>query len=194
MSVKSVNFKELFGLKDNYNKEELKQAFIKKVTRIDKMDIEPAEKELLLREYQKQYHRAKDYLAYNNNFSGFTGLTDLTIRPTNPNFSGIFNPIEYFNNITKQHNKFFKQFDNFIDDVSGRPNISEKNNFQTKSFGTSYSMKSVLNPDGSRTIIETTNKINDGKSDKKINSYKLDVNGKKIPIDLSQAQKQIGYK
>jgi hypothetical protein len=42
-------------------------------------------------------------------------------------------------------------------------------------------MQSVVNPDGSHTIIESTNNIIDGKSNKKTTSYKIDSKGNKIP-------------
>jgi hypothetical protein len=51
----------------------------------------------------------------------------------------------------------------------------------TKSYTKSYSMQSVVNPDGSHTIIESTNNIIDGKSNKKTTSYKIDSKGNKIP-------------
>ncbi len=188
---------ELFGLKDNFTKDELKQAFIKKVSRIDKLDIDPVEKQLLLREYHKYYNVGKQYLLHKKNYysgnpySGnpYSG-NPYSDNPYSTLQQTIFNPIEFFNNISLRQNNLLRQFDNLIledSDLINSPNL-------TNSFGSSYSMKSILNPDGSRTIIETTNKLTNGKSDKKINSYKIDNKGNKTPIHLSQAKKFIENK
>lgn len=167
MSINYINPKELFGLKDNYTKEELKKAFLNKIYNVDKLNISNTEKKILMQNYYIQYKKAKANLINSNNNQMFIS----------------FNPIGIFNNIEKQQQRFFNEFDNLLNIVG---NSTSNPNPSTKHFSSSYIQQKKLNLDGTTTIIETSSKNIDGKIDKKTDSYKIDKNGNKIPI-----QKQI---
>lgn len=165
-----VNFKELFGLKDSFTKAELKNALLKKLQYIDNLNISPLDKKLLIESVYLEYNKAKQYLLSLDNY-----------QTKQSNQIKQFNPIEHYNYIARQQQELFKQFDNILNTKMDMI-IPESKSF-TKSLGKSYSMQSVLNPDGTTTVIETTNNMINGKSDKKINTYKISLDGKKILIE-----------
>jgi S-methylmethionine-dependent homocysteine/selenocysteine methylase len=76
----SVNFFELFDLKEKFTKDELKKSFENKIKYINKLAISPIEKKFIINKYYFEYHKAKQYL-YN--------LENLD--------NNIFNPIDLFN-------------------------------------------------------------------------------------------------
>ena len=157
----SVNYKELFSLSNNYTKKELKKSLLNKIAKIDKLDISLQEKRFMLENYYIQYKIAKNNLLYKNSII------------TKSNISQIALP-DLFDLINKQFDKFNKM------SLLDNPNPK----FFTNSYAKSYSMKSQLNPDGTRSVIESTNNIVNGKSNKQTNSYKIDSKGNKIPIKI----------
>ena len=44
MSINYISHKELFDLKDNYTKEDLKKSFLNKIYNVDKLNISNTEK------------------------------------------------------------------------------------------------------------------------------------------------------
>jgi hypothetical protein len=164
MSIKYISPKELFGLTDNYTKQDLKKSFLNKIYNVDKLNISNTEKKILMQNYYTQYKKAKANL--NNQH--------------NPMFIA-FNPISMFTNIGTQQKNFFNEFDNILNIVG-----NSSPNTNTKHFSTSYIQQKKLNPDGTTTVIESSSKNINGQTNKKTNSYKIDKNGNKIPI-----QKQI---
>ncbi len=174
MSINNISHKELFGLKDNYNKLDLKKAFLNKIYNVDKLNISNTEKKILMQNYYIQYKKAKANLINLNN----PNQMFISFNPINP-----INPIGILNNIEKEQQKFFNQFNNILN-IDG--NSISNPNPPTKHFSTSYIQQKKLNPDGTTTIIETSSKNINGKIDKKTDSYKIDKNGNKIYM-----QKQI---
>jgi hypothetical protein len=163
----SVNYKELFSLSNNYTKEELKKSLLNKIAKIDKLDISLQEKRFMLENYYIQYKLAKNNLLYKNSII------------TKSNISKIALP-DIFDLINKQFDSFDKI--SLLDNSNLNPNPNPK--FFSNSYAKSYSMKSQLNPDGTRSVIESTNNIVNGKSNKQTKSYKIDSKGNKIPIKL----------
>ena len=144
----------------NYlKKKELKKLLLDKINQIDKLNISSREKRLMLDEYYNEYKLAKTNLLDNN----------LII-------SNIFEPKNIFN----QFNEMFNLMNSEFNKIDSMNNFNTKS--YTKSYGKSYSMQSLLNPDGTRTVIESSNNIVDGKTNKKTTSYKIDSKGNKIPI------------
>lgn len=163
-----VNFFELFVLEENFTKEELKNGLMKKINMIEKLNVPPIDKKFLLEQYYQQYNIAKSYLVKNQLIN---------------------TPEEHFTSINNSYNKMIRQFQQLntrFTDLKNQPDI--KSNI----FAQSYSYQSVLNPDGTRTVLESKNKIDNGKSDRKTNSYIIDSRGNKKPIQLGEAQKYIG--
>jgi hypothetical protein len=142
----------------NYSKKELKKILLDKINHIDKLNISPQQKRLMLDKYYSEYKLAKTNLVNNN----------LIISNT-------FVPKNNFNQFVNMFNLMNSEFNKM-----GSLNNSNTQ-LSTKSYTKSYSMQSVVNPDGSHTIIESTNNIIDGKSNKKTTSYKIDSKGNKIP-------------
>ncbi len=170
-----VNFFELFGLKKNFTKEELKNGLMAKINMIEKLGITPIDKKFLLEQYYEQYNLAKSYLA-----KSYPIKNQLMITPEE-HFSSIHNS---YNHMIRQ----FQQLNTSFTDLENKPDV--KSNVFTQS----YSYQSVLNPDGTRTVLESKNKVDNGKSDRKTNSYIIDSQGNKKPIQLDEAKKYIGYK
>lgn len=177
----SVNYKELFSLSNNYTKEELKKSLLNKIAKIDKLDISSQEKRFILENYYIQYKLAKKNLLYGNSIINKS------------NFSQIALP-DMFDLINKQFDKFDK-FDkmSLLDNLNLNPNPNPNPKFFTNSYAKSYSMKSQLNPDGTRSVIESTNNIVNGKSNKQTKSYKIDSKGNKIPIKMQLKILQIKF-
>ncbi len=167
MSINYISPKELFGLTDNYTKQDLKKSFLNKIYNVDKLNISNTEKKILMQNYYTQYKKAKANLNNQNN-------------QHNPMFIA-FNPINMFKNIETQQKNFFNEFDNILN-IVGNSTL----NPNTKHFSTSYIQQKKLNPDGTTTVIESSSKNINGQTNKKTNSYSIDKNGNKIPI-----QKQI---
>ena len=148
----------------NYlKKKELKKLLLDKINQIDKLNISSREKSLILDKYYSEYKLAKNNLIDNNL------IISKTIAPKN-----IFN--QFVNMFDLMHNEFNKI------DYLNNPNTQLSTKSYAKSYAKSYSMQSVVNPDGTRTVIESSNNIVDGKSNKKTTSYKIDSKGNKIPI------------
>lgn len=165
-----VNFFELFELKKNFTKEELKNGLMRKINMIEKLSVSHIDKKFLLEQYYEQYNMAKNYLTTHQ----------LMITPE-----------EHFSSINQGYNKMIKQFQQlntrFVD-LENKPNI------ESNVFAQSYSYQSKLNPDGSRIVLESKNKVDNGKSDRKTNSYIIDSQGNKKLIELNDAKKYIGHK
>jgi len=89
-------------------------------------------------------------------------LAKTNIVDNNSIISNRFDPKNNFNQFVNMFNLMHNEFNN--------PNTK------------SYSIQNVLNHDGTRTVIESTNNIIDGKSNKKTTSYKIDSTGNKILI------------
>lgn len=142
----------------NYSKKELKKILLDKINHIDKLNISPQQKRLMLDKYYSEYKLAKTNLVNNN----------LIISNT-------FVPKNNFNQFVNMFNLMNSEFNK----IGSLNNSNTK--LSTKSYTKSYSMQSVVNPDGTRTIIESSNNIIDGKSNKKTTSYKIDSKGNKIP-------------
>ncbi len=174
-----VNFRELFGLNQNFTKDELKKSLVNKIHYIDSLSISPVEKKYLLEMYHYQYNIAKDYLENKNFISKPNSILGL-------NF---FDPTEHYNFINKQHDMMLKQFEDLKLGLGSNGTNKGKSNI----YSSSYSYQSSLNPDGTRTVIESKGTFNNGKSDKKINSYQIDSKGNKKPININDAQKYIGH-
>jgi hypothetical protein len=168
MSINYISHKELFNLKDNYTKEDLKKSFLNKIYNVDKLNISNTEKKILIQNYYTQYKKAKANLFNQNN-------------PNKNQMFITFNPIGIFNNIEKQHKTFFNEFDNIFN-IVGNSTL----NPNTKHFSTSYIQQKKINPDGTTSVIESSSKNINGQINKKTDSYKIDKNGNKIP-----KQKQI---
>ncbi len=167
-----VNFIELFGLKSNYTKEELKSALMKKIDTVEKLNIPPIDKKFLLEQYYDQYNLAKHHL-------------DITGQ------SILFNPQKYFEQISKQHSEMLKQF-NSIQRQMTIPESSGSSSPLTNSvYSKAYSYQSSLNPDGSRTVVESSNNFANGKSDKKTKSYIIDSKVNKNQINPNQEKKYL---
>lgn len=172
-----VNFIELFGLRSNYTKEELKNALMKKIDMVEKLNILPIDKKFLLEQYYDQYNIAKYRFEMDNNFK-------------------IFSPQNYFNEINKQHSEMLKQFNSIqrqfvLPENSISSNPSNASHSNSNVYSKAYSYQSSLNPDGTRTVLESTNNYSNGKSDKKIKSYIIDSEGNKKPIDPNQVKKYL---
>ena len=166
MSINYISHKELFDLKDNYTKEDLKKSFLNKIYNVDKLNISNTEKKILMENYYSQYKKAKANLINQNNLN------------KNQMFIA-FNPIGMYTNIDRQHKSFFNEFDNIFNIVG-----NSSSNPHTKHFSTSYIQQKKINPDGSVSVNESTSKNINGQINKKTDSYKIDKNGNKIPIQI----------
>lgn len=182
-----VDFKKLFGLEENFTKDQLKNSLIKKIFYIENLNINQIEKKILIDGIYSEYNKAKEYLLYDRQFGLY--------QPEK------FNPLEQFNYIARQHQDFYRQFDNIFTakdltipkiSLDQLPDSNSKN--FSKSVGQSYSMQSILNPDGSRTVIESTDNMVNGKSNLKVNSYNIDLLGNKTSIPLDKVKKYIENK
>lgn len=162
-----VNFFELFGLNQNFTKDELKKSLVNKIHYIDKLSISHIEKKYLVEMYHEQYNIAKNYLERKSS----------STKPQNlSGFETLFDPKKHFDLIGKQQAQIFKKFDNLTKQIGSLENKSNV-------YISSYSYKSSLNPDGTKTVIESKDKFDNGKSDKKINSYIVDAQGNKKSIN-----------
>ena len=171
MSINYISHKELFDLKDNYTKEDLKKSFLNKIYNVDKLNISNTEKKILMENYYSQYKKAKANLINQNNLNNLN---------KNQMFIA-FNPIGMYTNIERQHKSFFNEFDNIFNIVG-----NSSSNPNTKHFSTSYIQQKKINPDGTTSIVESSSKNINGQINNKTDSCKIDKNGNKIPI-----QKQI---
>ncbi len=172
-----TNYKQLFGLNDNYTQKELKSSFIKKIYQIDKnQELKPSEKKILIDKYYSQYKLAKSNLLNKNNDKAMI-LS--------------FEPSRYFENVIKQQQKFFQEFDNILNIMNSNVNNINNNNESNNLFIKSYSQQKVLNPDNTYTVIESSKNNINGKTNEKKVSYKIDSKGNKTIIPLTQAEKTI---
>ena len=154
---------KVFNLSKNYTKEELKNAFTKKIDQIKNMNIPNFDKKILVDQYYQKYLIAKNNIHNNHNIHN---------NQLNSLQSNIFNHSHLINQFTKnlEQNLFNTNFDN--KDMKGY----------------SYSYKSISsNNPNENVVVETKNTFNNGKIDKKISSYKIDSNGNKIPIEYNNA-------
>lgn len=153
------NYYKVFGISENYTLAELKQSYINIIKKLYKSDKTKVEKEILEKEYTKMYKYCKGIKQYKP-ISNFNSLHvpsfSLSIKP-------LISPINYMHPV--------------INSLTPHNNISNI---------VSYSkiFNSKLNPDGTRTIIETEKTNNNGKKEQKTNTYKQMPDGKKIPIKL----------
>jgi hypothetical protein len=154
MSIE-VCYRELFNLKENFTKDELKASFIQKIKYINNLNIPQIDKKLLTQQYYNQYNLAKNYLY--KNINPFNNLMISNMIPNMMPFESISNHLS---------------------------SLTPESNTNTQMYSKSYSYHSIQNPDGTRTVIESNNNYNNGKNDKKINSYKIDSKGNKTPIKM----------
>lgn len=89
-----------------------------------------------------------------------------------------------------KHGKYLYMKKNSINNINSFDNIS-KNNLNTKSQIYSYtsSYQSKLNSDGSKTIIETKSKLENGNETKTINAYKKMPSGEIIPFSKDEMKR-----
>ena len=76
MSINYISHKELFDLKDNYTKEDLKKSFLNKIYNVDKLNISNTEKKILMENYNSQYKKAKANLI-KGNIAGVIGVGEV---------------------------------------------------------------------------------------------------------------------
>ncbi len=167
MDINHISPKKLFGLKDNYTKEELKKSFFNKIYYIDNQNISNDEKKFLIQNYYIQYKKAKAELSNKNNKNNQMFIT--------------FNPSNIFKQINSHQHNWFKEFDNLLN-VANNLNSNSNPNLKTKQFSTSYIKQQKINPDGTIEVYETTSKNTNGKVEKKTNSYSIDSKGNKINV------------
>jgi hypothetical protein len=160
----SIGFKNLFQLKDNFIKEDLKSAFLRKVQEVkDNNNLSEIDKKFWLEQLIKLYNEGKNELARNNSM-----MLPFSNDIFNNNF---FNFNDIYSNHMNQMVSSFKNLD-----------LNDKN-ITNNSIGHSKSYRSFIGNDGIKYVEETTKSINNNKVDSKIITYKIDKNGNKTFID-----------
>jgi hypothetical protein len=161
----SIGFINLFQLKDNFTKEDLKSAFLRKVQEVkNNNNLSEIDKKFWLEQLIKLYNEGKNELARNNNSTMLPFSNDIF----NNNF---FNFNDIYSNHMNQMVSSFKNLD-----------LNDKN-ITNSSIGHSKSYKSFMGNDGIKYVEETTKSVNNNKVDSKITTYKIDKNGNKTFID-----------
>lgn len=152
-----VNYLKFFDLNEDFTKEELKSAYIKKVKEIDALNISDFDKQFYIEQSYQLYRKAKNDLYYSNN------LIDI-------NYNDFFNrPFSLFNNFFNNMNLLTKGFDK----------IDKEKSYAYSEYK-SYTEK--LNEDKSKTITETIKTNKNGVESITTNSYKKYLDGKIEPI------------
>lgn len=174
-----TNYFKLFNLKENYTMDDLKKSFNSKISIIENMSINDVDRQILMDKYIYEYKLAKKNLNNKNksNYNNFSSVENELINP----FFGFDNMNFIENNLKKLLNNNFSE-QQFM-------NSSNGNTFNS-SYGKSYMMSSITNPDGTTTVLEKDNLYNNGKTDSKTFSYKLDKNGNKIPVEYDEAMNE----
>jgi hypothetical protein len=169
----TIGFKSLFQLKNNFTKEELKSAFLRKVQEVkNNNNLSEIDKKFWLEQLIKLYNEGKNELSGNNSM-----MLPFTNDIFNNNF---FN----FNDIYSNHmNQMISSFKNL--------DLNDKN-ITNSSIGHSKSYRSFMGNDGIKYVEETTKSVNNNKVDSKITTYKVDKHGNKTFIDPKEI-KQIKY-
>jgi len=163
----SVDYKTLFQLKDNFTKDQLKLAFLKKVDQINSNNnLSNIDKKFWLEQLNKMYIEGKNDLLHKQN----NLLNPINIFDTNFN-NKLFNFNDMYSNHINNINNMFSSFDKLD------KNINSNNTGYYKSY------KSVIGNDGVRYVQEINKTVNNDKVDSKINTYKIDKNGNKVYLD-----------
>jgi len=164
----SIGFKSLFQLKNNFTKEELKSAFLRKVQEVkDNKNLSEIDKKFWLEQLIKLYNDGKNELARNNNSTMIPFSNDIFNN-------NLFNFNDIYSNHVNQMISSFKNLD--LNDT----------NITNNSIGHSKSYRSFMGNDGIKYVEETTKSINNNKVNSKISTYKIDKNGNKIFIDPNE--------
>jgi hypothetical protein len=167
--MSTIGFKTLFQLKDNFTKEELKSAFMKKINDIqNNKNLSNIDKEYFLQELQKMYKQGKNELLYKNNL----------IMP-------------FSNNMLSYDNIFLNQMSDMNKMISSFQKLNLNDNNFNNSVGYQTSIRSVIGNDGVKYIEETTKTIKNNKVDIKTNTFKIDKNGNKIFINPNELKQII---
>ena len=169
----TIGFKSLFQLKNNFTKEELKSAFLRKVQEVkDNTNLTEIDKKFWLEQLIKLYNDGKNELSGNNSL-----MLPFSNDIFNNNF---FNFNDIYSNHVNQMNNMISSFKNL--------DVNDKN-ITNNSMGHYKSYRSFMGNDGIKYVEETTKSVNNNKVDSKISTYKIDKDGNKIfinPIEFKQ--------
>jgi hypothetical protein len=185
----SVDFKSVFQLDNNFTKEQLKIAFLKKVQEINNNNnLSDIDKRFWVQEINKLYINGKRELAMReNNINLFDNQRQLNLFNRNNNLSDFNNIISnHINNFNDMISSMHNDIHNINNHNINNHNINNKNISNTGYF---KSYKSVIGNDGIKYVQEIDKTINNDKIDSKIKTYKVDKDGKKIyinPNDVKQ--------
>jgi len=121
-----LSYLEVFGLKKEFNKDELKQSLIKKIKHLNQTDLEQIDKKFYAYQLKQLYNRAKRDLEGNN---------QMLMIPKYPLFDNIFDRLSASNKV----NGFSKSIRSQT--IDGKTVVDEKIS-HTKDGKTNHTSKS----------------------------------------------------
>lgn len=177
------NIKKIFNLSDDNSLDELKNSFKTKLIELHNCNLSDIDKQLLFEQYESKYRIGKK-LINDKNINKYKISTQINENnyenskinqyhnyPTNLIYK---NP---FLNFTNLLNKIEKDFNSEYHE-SNNTNSNSNNKF----YGYYNSHQSIMNPDGTKIVIEKKKKSINGKNEIIKNYYKKMPDGKIIPL------------
>lgn len=158
---------KIFNLNENYTLKQLKNALISKINDINNNNIlNNHDKNLLISKYH-QYYKILKSRRINNN------VNQETLVNPNP-----------FNNLHKLNSFFDYNINSLINNEFNSiiNNEFEPNLINNGFYSSSYTSSSIIDNNGKKTVIQSSNKNINGKKENHIDGYIIDKNGNKTPI------------
>jgi len=175
------NIYKIFNLNDDFTLNELKNAYtnIKKNIQNNYNSLDSYDKEILFEKYKELYETAKCLLRERDNKRKYINTRNqIRLMQNQYDKLDLFNKLYDFNILNKSN--LFEKMDKIFD------KIDTKTSTNTYSYNSSY--KSILNPDGSNTVIETKTENKNGEKSNIINAYKKMPDGKIVPFSSSEIE------
>jgi hypothetical protein len=183
------NIYKIFNLNDDFTLEELKDAYInlKKNIKNNYNFLEFHDKEILFEKYKELYETAKYILRERDNKRKHIDINQFKLMQNQHDKLNLLNKLYDFDILNRKNLLLFERKSNLFDKMDKIfDKIDRSINTSTNTYSYNSSYKSILNPDGSNTVIETKTENKNGEKNDFINAYKKMPNGEIVPFSSSE--------
>ena len=171
-----MSYLSFFGLMNNYDWQDLDNAYQSKLNSLDGMNLSRVDREIYGKQVYRLYREAKRDLLQRERADGEYGFMR----------NYLWNGIDYFDRLERRMNQRFNQL---YERLGARP-VADANNLSSFS---SSSYREVLQPDGSAVVVEETSNGNgEGNLNSTRNSYRRYSDGRQEPVDYNEALRLVG--
>jgi hypothetical protein len=165
-----VSFYSFFSLQDDFNWEQLEDAYRSKIDNLRKLNINEIDKQLYLEQIYLLYRQAKEELTHRERSHNDYGTYRYGLR------NYLWDGMDYFDKLERRINKTMERLNKKTSDLSN-----------TNLYGTSRSYSEKLLPDGSSLVIEKNTINKNGNVQENTHSYKKLKDGTIEAIDYDKA-------